>query len=74
MLASDLSFVCSISDEVDVFSEDIKVPPLREGLKAVGPESEISGSLKNFKPEKMGLRTIFNRFIIYYLTAYLVDS
>jgi hypothetical protein len=26
-----------------------------QGVKILGPESEISGSLKNLKPEKIGL-------------------
>ena len=36
--------------EVNGFFQDVKI--LREGLQAEGPESEISGSLKNLKPEK----------------------
>ena len=36
---------------------------LREGLEADGPESQISGSLKNLKPEKIYLWAKFNRDI-----------
>ena len=39
--------------EVDGFFQDIKT--LWEGLEVEGPESEISGLLKNLKPEKTGL-------------------
>ena len=43
--------------EVDGFFQDVKVlnisPP--GGTLSWGPESEISGSLKNLKPEKIAL-------------------
>ena len=65
----DLEVTCSPRDprfassnlaEVDGFFQDVKIlstsPP-------GGPESEISGSLKNLKPEKIGLRAKFNRHI-----------
>ena len=46
--------------EVDGFFQDVKIlsnsPP-------GGPESEISGSLKDLKPEKIDLRANFNRHI-----------
>ena len=43
--------------EVNGFFQDIKIlrQVFQEGLKAGGPESEISDLLKNFKPEKIGL-------------------
>ena len=43
--------------EVDGFFQDLKILSTihREGLQARGPESEISGSLKNLKPEKICL-------------------
>ena len=51
------SFEGSNPDEVDEFFQDLKIlstsPP--GGTIAGGPESEISGSLKNLKPEKTGL-------------------
>ena len=34
----------------EFFFQDVEI--LREGLYAVGPKSEISGSLKKLKPEK----------------------
>ena len=43
--------------EVDGFFQDVKIlsssPP--GGTLGWGPKSEISGSLKNMKPEKIGL-------------------
>ena len=43
--------------EVDGFFQDVKIlrtsPP--GGTLSWGPESDISGSLKNLKPEKIGL-------------------
>ena len=45
-----------VTTEVDGFFQDVKIlstsPP---GGTAGGPWSEISGSLKNLKPEKIGL-------------------
>ena len=47
----------SIPTEVDGFFQDIKIlsisPP--GGTLIGGPESEISDSLKNLKPKKIGL-------------------
>jgi hypothetical protein len=43
---------------VDGFFQGVKILstiPQGGTLKAVGPESEISGSLKNLKPENIGL-------------------
>ena len=52
----DPRFAGSNSVEVDGFYQDIKI--LSTGLPgrtlSLGPEFEISGSLKNFKPEKIG--------------------
>ena len=63
---SGLGVTCSPRDpriagsnptEVDGFFQDVKIlstsPP--GGTKLVGPDTEISGSLKNLKPEKIGL-------------------
>ena len=51
--------------EVDGFFQDVKIlstsPP--GGTLSWGPESEISGSLKNLKPEKVGLWANFNLHI-----------
>ena len=59
-------FVGSNPAEVDNrFFQDIKIlstSPLG-GTLNWGPESEISGSLKNLKPEKIGLWAKFNRHI-----------
>ena len=49
----DQRFAGSNPAEIDGFLQDVKL--LRKGLRARGPESEISGSLKNLKPEKIGL-------------------
>ena len=49
----DPRFVGSNPAEVDEFFEDVKV--VREGIEGVGSESEISGSLNNLLPEKIGL-------------------
>ena len=53
----DPRFVGSTLAEIDGFFQDVKTlstsPP--GGTLAEGPESEISGSLKNLKPEKIGL-------------------
>ena len=62
----DLGVTCSPRDprfaglnptEVDGFFQDVKIlstsPP--EGTLSWGLESEISGSVKNLKPEKIGL-------------------
>ena len=51
--------------EVDGFFQDIKILSTSpsEATLSRGPESEISGSLKNLKPEKIGLRAKFNRHI-----------
>ena len=50
----DPRFVGSNPTEVDGFFQDVKIlstsPP--GGTLSRGPESEISGSLKNLKPEK----------------------
>ena len=50
----DPRFVGSNPTEVDGFFQDVKIlstsPP--GGTYAGGPESEISGSLNNLKPEK----------------------
>jgi hypothetical protein len=47
------------------FFQDVKIlstsPP--GGTLSQGNESEISGSLKNLKPEKVGLLETFNRYI-----------
>ena len=49
----DPTFAGSNPAEVDGFFQDVKILSTRppEGL----PESAISGSLKNLKPEKIGL-------------------
>ena len=53
----DLRIAGSNPTEVDGLLQDIKIlstsPP--GGTKLVGPDTEISGSLKNLKPEKIGL-------------------
>ena len=53
----DSRFAGSDPAEVDGFFQDVKIlntsPP--GGSLCRGPESEISGSLKNLKPEKIGL-------------------
>ena len=56
----DPSFAGSNSAEVDGFFQDVKIlstrPQGKGGrLTAEGPESEISGSLKNLKTEKIGI-------------------
>ena len=54
----DPRFVGSNSAEVDGFFQDVKflsTSPPGGSLNWGGPESEISGSLKNLKPEKIGL-------------------
>ena len=58
-------FVGKKPAEVDEFFQDVQiwVQVLREGILAVGPESEISCSLKNIKPEKIGIWENFNRRI-----------
>ena len=53
----DPSFAGSYLAEVDGFFQDVKLlstSPLG-GTLSWGPESEISGSLKNLKPEKISL-------------------
>ena len=53
----DPRFSGSNQAEVDGFFQDLKIlrtSPLG-GALSWGPESEISGSLKNLKPEKIGL-------------------
>jgi hypothetical protein len=61
-LPRDPRFAGSSLAEVDGFFQDIKIlstiPP--GGTLSRGPESEISGLLKNLKPEKIGLRAKFN--------------
>ena len=58
----DPRFAGSNPAEVDGFFQNVKIlstcPPGHGGL-----ESEISGSLKNLKPEKIGLWAKFNRHI-----------
>ena len=53
----DPRFAGSNQAEVDGFFQDVKIlstsPP--GGTLRGGPEYEISGSLKNLKPEKIGL-------------------
>jgi hypothetical protein len=53
----DPRFAGSNTAEVNGFFQDVKIlsasPP--EGILSRGPESEISGSLKNLKSEKIGL-------------------
>ena len=53
----DLTFAGSNSADVDGFFQGVKIlrtsPPGR--TLSWGPESKISGSLKNLKPEKIGL-------------------
>jgi hypothetical protein len=51
----DSRLVGSNPAEVDGFFPERKNPESKERLQAVGPKSEISGSLKNLKPEKIGL-------------------
>ena len=46
-------FAGSNPAEVNEFFQDVKI--LRDGLQSGGPKSEISGLLKNLKPEKIGL-------------------
>ena len=50
-------FASSNPTEVDEFFQDVKLLSTSHpgGLQAGGPESDISGSLKNLKPEKIGL-------------------
>ena len=54
-----------VPTEVNGFFQDLKIlstsPP--GGTLSWGSESEISGSLKNLKPEKIGLWAKFNRHI-----------
>ena len=61
----DPRFAGSNPTEDNGFFQDVKywALVLREGLYAGGPESEISGSLKDLKPEKIDLRANFNRHI-----------
>ena len=61
----DPSFAGSKPAEVDGCFRTYKswTQVLREGLQTGGPDSEMSGSLKNLKPEKIGLRAKFNRHI-----------
>ena len=53
----DPRFAGSNPTEVDTFFQDVKIlstsPP--GGISTGGPEFGISGSLKNLKPEKIGL-------------------
>ena len=53
----DPRFTDSNPAEADGFFQDVKIlstsPP--GGTLSWGPDSEISGSLKNLKPEKIGL-------------------
>ena len=53
----DPRFACSNLTEVDELFQDVKIlstsPPV--GTLSGGSEFEISGSLKNFKPEKIGI-------------------
>ena len=53
----DPRFTGSNPAEVDEFFQDVKIlstsPP--GGTLSWGPESEVSGSLKNLKPEKIGI-------------------
>jgi hypothetical protein len=53
----DPRLVGSNPAEVDGFFQDKKIliTSTLGGLYAVGPKSEISGSLKNLKPEEIGL-------------------
>ena len=53
----DPRFVGSNPTEVDGFFQDVKLlsPSPHGGTLSWGPESEISGSSKNLKPEKRGL-------------------
>ena len=56
-LPRDPRFAGSNAAEVDGFFQDVKImstsPP--GGTLSWGPKSDISGSLKNIKPEKIGL-------------------
>ena len=53
----DPRFAVSNPTEVDGYFQDVKI------LSTNPPVSEISGSLKNLKPEKIGLLAKFNRHI-----------
>ena len=57
MLAQDPRFVGSNPAEVDGFFQDVKILSTspQGGTLSWGSESEISGRLKNLKPEKIGL-------------------
>ena len=59
-LPRDPRFAGSNPTEFDGFFQNVKI--LSTGPPG-GPESEISGSLKNMKPEKIGLWAKFNRHI-----------
>ena len=62
----DSRFSGSNPAQVDGFVQDLKIlstSPPGGTLGAGGPESEISCSLKNLKPEKIGLCAKFNRHI-----------
>ena len=51
-------FVGSNQTEVDGYFQNVKNPEhktSRRDFKLGGPESEISGSLKNLKPKKIGI-------------------
>ena len=49
----DPRFVGSNPNEVDGFFQDVKILSSNPPGGTEGPESEISGSLKNLKPEKI---------------------
>ena len=53
----DPRFAGSIPPEVGGFLQDVKILSTspQGGTLSGGPESEISGSLKNLKPKKIGL-------------------
>ena len=51
----DQRFAGSNPAEVDRFFQEVKTMSTSPPGGAGGPESEISGSLKNLKPEKIGL-------------------
>ena len=56
-------FVGSNPTEVYGFFQDVKILSTSPPGGTKGPESEISGSLKNFNPEKIGFWAKFNRHI-----------
>ena len=60
----DPRFVGSNPAEVDGFFKDVKIVSTSSPGGTLSWGTEISGSLKNLRPEKIGLWAIFNRHIL----------